>query len=168
MKRYDIVKIVGLNNQMQDLNLELGFHGVILSTQLDKCEVLFFNDNNVGDATICEVANSNIELEDASLPSELKQTIDKSINEIKDNRKSKILTQIPFGNCDYVELIVDRDRYNKHNIHKGDKGFVAIADVIKDEILVDFTYVDNGNLCGEVMSVNIHDLKKLDNPESKE
>lgn len=60
MKKYQIVKIVELTDEMEKLNLQLDFHGIILSSNLDSSEVIFFNDDNVGESTICTVNNKTI------------------------------------------------------------------------------------------------------------
>lgn len=68
-----------------------------------------------------------------------------------------------FKECDYVEVIVEKDKYAKHGVHCGDKSFIVLNEMIKNEMLVDFTGVDeNGDIYGEEVSININDLKLVE------
>ena len=84
MKKYDIVKITKLTAELQRLNLQLDFHGILLSSNFDYSEVIFFNDNNIGESTICKVDNKTIKKEDIELPTSIIKEIDKYL---KDNSK---------------------------------------------------------------------------------
>ena len=63
MKKNDIVKITELTDELQKLNLQLDFHGIVISSNFDYSEVMFFNDNNIGESTICKVSNKIIKKE---------------------------------------------------------------------------------------------------------
>ena len=72
-----------------------------------------------------------------------------------------------FKECDLVEVIVEKDKYTKHGVHCGDKGFIVLNEMIKNEMLVDFTGVnENGDIYGEEVSININDLKLVEKNES--
>ena len=86
----------------------------------------------------------------------------KKIKGIFINRKYKP----KFKECDLVEVIVEKDKYTKHGVHFGDKGFIVLNEMIKNEMLVDFTGVDeNGDIYGEEVSININDLKLVEKNE---
>jgi len=62
-----------------------------------------------------------------------------------------------------VEVIVEKDKYTKHGVHRGDKGFIVLNEMIKNEMLVDFTSVnENGDIYGEEVSININDLNLVE------
>lgn len=63
MKKFNIVKIVKLTDIMQKLNLQLGFHSSVLNSAFDYSKVLFLNDSNLGQSTICKVENTSIQKE---------------------------------------------------------------------------------------------------------
>ena len=169
MKKYDIVKITKLTAELQRLNLQLDFHGIILSSNFDYSEVMFFNDNNIGESTICKVNNKAIKKEDIELPTNIIKEIDKYLKDNSKLEKDTILTKPKFKECDLVEVIVEKDKYTKHGVHCGDKGFIVLNEMIKNEMLVDFTGVDeNGEIYGEEVSININDLKLAEKNESSE
>lgn len=163
MKKYDIVKITELTDELQRLNLQLDFHGIILSSNFDYSEVMFFNDNNIGESTICKVENKIIKKEEIELPKNITKEIDKYLKNNKNLEKDLILTKPKFKECDLVEVVVEKDKYAKHGVHCGDRGFVVLNEIIKNEMLVDFTGVDkNGDIYGEEISININDLKLVE------
>ncbi len=169
MKKYDIVKITKLTEELQKLNLQLDFHGIILSSNFDFSEVMFFNDNNIGESTICKVDNKTIKKEDVELPKNIIKEIDKYLKDNMKSEKDIVLTKPKFKECDLVEVIVEKDKYTKHGVHCGDKGFIVLNEMIKNEMLVDFTGVDeNGDICGEEVSININDLKLVEKNQSSE
>lgn len=169
MKKYDIVKITKLTDELQKLNLQLDFHGIILSSNFDYSEVMFFNDNNIGESTICKIDNKSIKKEDIELPKNIIKEIDKYIKENSNLEKDTILTKPKFKECDLVEVVVEKDKYAKHGVHCGDKGFIVLNEMIKNEMLVDFTGVDeNGDIYGEEISVNVNDLKLVEKNEPSE
>lgn len=160
MKKYDIVKIVRLTDELQKLNLQLDFHGIILSAGIASCEVMFFSDFNIGQSTICTVSNNLIEKEDAYLPKNIIKELDNYLKKQSIKNKNLVLTKPKFKESDYVEVVVEKSKYSKHNIHCGSKGFVVLDEMINNEMLIDFTYVDkNGDIYGEELSINIDDLK---------
>ena len=168
MKIYDIGKITKLTDELQKLNLQLNFHGIILSSNFDHSEVMFFNDNNIGESTICKVDNKSIKIEDIELPKNIMKEIDKYLKENSNLEKDTILTKPKFKECDLVEVVVEKDKYTKHGIHCGDKGFIVLNEMIKNEMLVDFTGVDeNGDIYGEEVSINIDDLKLVEKNEPR-
>lgn len=68
-----------------------------------------------------------------------------------------------FKECDLVEVIAEKDKYTKHGVHCGDKGFNVLNEMIQNEMLVDFTYIDeNSDIYGEEISVDINDLKLVE------
>lgn len=169
MKKYDIVKITKLTAELQRLNLQLDFYGIILSSNFDYSEVMFFNDNNIGESTICKVDNKTIKKEDIELPKSIIKEIDKYLKDNSKLEKDTILTKPKFKECDLVEVIVEKDKYTKHGVHCGDKGFIVLNEMIKNEMLVDFTGVnENGDIYGEEVSININDLNLVTKNESNE
>ena len=67
--------------------------------------------------------------------------------------------EIPFQECDQVELIVKKERYAKFGLQKGDIGIVASNKAKKNKILVDF-----GNQTEQFdgfVLVDFEDIKKV-------
>ena len=163
MKKYQIVKIVELTDEMEKLNLQLDFHGIILSSNFEFSEIVFFNDDNVVESTICTVNNKTIKKEDIELPKNIINELDKYIEENLNLDKSRVLTKPKFKECDWVEVIVEKEKYASQGVYCGDRGVIALDDMINSEMLVDFTGVDeNGELYGDIISVIIHDLKLVE------
>lgn len=164
MKENDIVRLIKLNNDFIGKNLYDNIHGIILKTlPNDKFLVIFFNDKLIGDYAVVEVNKSDIEKENIELPLEIIEMLRNSgkISE-EELLKKQSLEKLVFDECDLVELLVEKEAYSQLGIHKGDTGVIALDYAVNDEILVDFSGVDDdGNYYGDCISVNIHDLKLI-------
>ena len=115
------------------------------------------------ESTICTVNNKTIKKEDIELPKNIINELDKYIEENLNLDKSRVLTKPKFKECDWVEVIVEKEKYASQGVYCGDRGVIALDDMINSEMLVDFTGVDeNGELYGAIISVNIHDLKLVE------
>ena len=66
---------------------------------------------------------------------------------------------IPFKECDYVELIVEKEKYSKYGLRKGDRGIIASNKATKNKILVDFGK-ETEDFDGFI-SVDFNDIKKV-------
>ena len=120
--------------------------------------VLFLNDKIIGDYAVVEVDNSDVRIEKCKVPIEYINKLKKADKLSESNlTKKQAFNQLDFNECDFVELLVEKD-----GIHKGDTGVVAIDYSIGDSVLVDFSGIDkNGNYYGDCIEVNISDLKKI-------
>ena len=90
MKKNDIVKITELTDELQKLNLQLDFYGIVISSNFDYSEVMFFNANNIGESTICKASNKIIKKEDIELPKSIIKEISDGKEELKISYKSDI------------------------------------------------------------------------------
>ena len=164
MKENDIVTLINNRPKYKKHNLYEGANGIILkSLTLNKNLVLFLNDNIVGDYAVAEIDDSDLRKEAAEIPfdfiKELKNTEKLNKENLYNKNSFKMLT---FKECDPVELIAEDEKYSKYNIHKGAKGVIAIDYAVQNSVLVDFSDVDeNGNCFGDIITVNIKDLKIL-------
>ena len=72
---------------------------------------------------------------------------------------SPILTWIKLVfNLLYYSKIVDKSKYLKQGVKKGDKGIVIYERAVKNSILVDFSASAHEDKC---ISVDINDLKRV-------
>ncbi len=63
---------------------------------------------------------------------------------------------------DLVELMVEKESYSRHGIHKGDTGCVMDSNAVQGYVEVDFNGIDgNNNHYGDCVSVKISDLKVI-------
>ncbi len=121
---------------------------------------LFFNNLNYGDYLVFNVEKSDLNVTDMVLPQKLCIELEKYIN----SNTKKILNknnfeQNSFNECDQVELIVEKEKYSKYGIHKGDKGIIALNRASNNKILVDFSNATE-NFDGFI-SVDFSDIKKV-------
>lgn len=158
-----LVKLVVLKDIYKEKNLKLNNHGMVLDSKFDNLTVMFFNENNIGEYIIVDVDIKDIKVLDFNIPKEFEYKIEDYLKSHSLKGKEK-LTDIHFNDCDWVELIVEDKKYTKYNIHKGERGAITNGGIIfNNEVLVDFTGIDeNGNLYGDVISVNIKDLKVIE------
>lgn len=157
MKKSDLVKLK--NDNYKSHNLTKDMHGIVIKTNYDNADVLFFNPHNVGDYVIVNIRKEDLESEKEKLPAELEKELLSESDALKSRAKS-VLVPVVINEYDMVELLVEKERYAKFGVHKGDVGRVMDNNAIQNYIEVDFSGIDkNGNYYGDCISVKINDLK---------
>ena len=158
MKNLDLVKFKN-DKPYKNFGLVKNMHGIVVELQFDKADVLFFNPQNVGDYAIVNVKLLDLELEKEKLPAEFEKELLTKLDTLKLNTNS-VLKPIKIKEYDMVELMVEKEKYTKFGIHKGDIGCVMDNSAVQDYIEVDFSGIDkNGNFYGDCISVKVDDLK---------
>lgn len=159
MKKNNIVKLVNCKEEYKVKNLYQGIHGLVLSVKKDKVDVLFLNDNNVGEYLVAIVDKEDLIIEKEQIPQKMLDALDELMgNTVSKEKKS--LSKNKFKKGDWVELIVEKDKYAKDGIHIGSQGPVLFDYMIKNEVLVDFTFVDEyGEVYGDCISVHIDEIR---------
>lgn len=159
MKKYDIVKLK--DNYENFNNLEVNNIGIVLkSNNNNKSTILFLNPKITGDYLVLDVDNSFLEQQKENLPPQIIETIDGLISNNKISLKKQQFKNMKFEEYDIVRLTVEKEKYAKHGIHKGETGIVAENYMIKNDILVDFSGIDEkGNYYGDCVTVNVDDLE---------
>lgn len=159
MKKYDIVKLK--DNYENFNNIEANNIGIVLkSNNNNKSTILFLNQKITGDYLVLDVDNSFLEQQKENLPPQIIETIDSLISNNKISLKKQQFKNMKFEEYDIVRLTVEKEKYAKHGIHKGETGIVAENYMIKNDILVDFSGIDEkGNYYGDCVTVNVDDLE---------
>ena len=159
MKKSDLVKLK--NDNYKSHNLTKDMHGIVIKTNYDNADVLFFNPHNVGDYAVVNIKNEDLESEKEKLPAELEKELLSASDDIKSKAKD-VLVPTAINEYDMVELLVEEERYAKSGVHKGDVGCVMDNNAVQNYIEVDFSGIDkNGNYYGDCISVKINDLKVI-------
>lgn len=159
MKKSDLVKLK--NDNYKSHNLTKDMRGIVIETNYDNTDVLFFNPHNVGDYAVVNIKNEDLESEKEKLPSELEKELSSESDALK-SRAKDVLAPIAINEYDMVELLVEEERYAKFGAHKGDVGCVMDNNAVQNYIEVDFSGADkNGNYYGDCISVKINDLKVI-------
>ena len=159
MKKSDLVKLK--NNNYESHNLTKDMHGIVIKTNYDNADVLFFNSHNVGEYAIVNIRKEDLESEKEKLPAELEKELLSESDALKSRAKS-VLVPVVINEYDMVELLVEEERYAKFGVHKGDVGCVMDNNAIQNYIEVDSSGIDkNGNYYGDCISVKINDLKVI-------
>ena len=159
MKKNNIVKLLNCKEEYKVKNLYEGIYGLVLSIKKDKVEVLFLNDNNIGEYAVAIVDKEDLIIEKEQLPQNMLDDLDELMGGTISKEK-KSLTKNKFKKDDWVELIVEKDKYAKDGVHIGAQGPVLFDYMIKNEVLVDFTFMDDdGEVYGDCISVHIDDIK---------
>lgn len=161
MKRKEIVKLQALKNEYKTFNLNLESYGIVLLNENSMSKVLFLNNKIVGDYAIATIKDKDLVKFDGEIPDITLAEFDNYLKENIEKLKTKTsFADLVFNEYDSVELIVEKDRYSKYGIHKGETGVVAENYGVKKDILVDFTGVNkNGEVYGDCISVSKDDLK---------
>ena len=165
MKKYDLVSLKNLKREYKSKHLYENANGIVLENlPAGKVLVLFLNDKIHGDYAVLEIPISDLKKENFKMPQKMIEIIEKS-DKLKDEKvlKKNSFEKLKFNECDWVELIVEKEEYAKEGIHKGETGVVAIDYAIDNDILVDFSGIDeNGEYYGECISVKIEDLRLIE------
>ena len=165
MNTNSIVCLCNLKTQYKQKNLYLNAYGVVLKNlPNNKSLVIFFNDKIIGDYAIVEVNNIDLKIEKEKLPPKMfEELISSDKLSEKNLMKKQSFKKLLFNECDFVELMVEDEKYSKFQIHKGNTGVIATNSAVDNEILVDFSGIDeNGQYYGDCISVNIDDIKKIE------
>ncbi len=136
-------------------------HEIVIKTNYDNADVLFFNPSNVGDYAVVNIKNEDLESDKENLPAELEKELLSASDGINSKAKD-VLVPVAINEYDMVELLVEEERYAEFGAHKGDVGRVMDNNAVQNYIEVDFSGIDkDGNYYGDCISVNINDLKVI-------
>jgi hypothetical protein len=159
--KYKIVKLKNLKEEYKKVGLDNGSLGLLLNEKNSQCLIMFFNNNNQGDYLISFINKEHLEITDMVLPEKLSSELEEYIQNNADKIANKTnFEEIPFNECDQVELIVDKEKYSKYGLRKGDRGIIASNKATKNKILVDFGK-ETEDFDGFV-SVAFEDIKKVE------
>ena len=159
MKKSDLVKLK--NDNYKSHNLTKDMHGIVIKTNYDNADVLFFNPSNVGDYAVVNIKNEDLDSDKENLPAELEKELLSESDALRSRAKG-VLVPVAINEYDMVELLVEEERYAEFGAHKGDVGRVMDNNAVQNYIEVDFSGIDkDGNYYGDCISVNINDLKVI-------
>ena len=159
--KYKIVKLKNLKEEYKKVGLDNGSLGLLLNEKNSQCLIMFFNNNNQWDYLISFINKEHLEITDMVLPEKLSSELEEYIQNNADKIANKTnFEEIPFNECDQVELIVDKEKYSKYGLRKGDRGIIASNKATKNKILVDFGK-ETEDFDGFV-SVAFEDIKKVE------
>ncbi len=159
--KYKIVKLKNLKEEYKEFALSKDSLGLILNEKNSQCLIMFFNNVNQGDYLVLVMSKADLEITDMFLPDNLSSELEEYIQNNADKIAKKTNFEvIPFNECDEVELIVDKEKYSKFGLHKGDRGIIASKKATKNKILIDFGK-ETEDFDGFV-SVDFEDIKKVE------
>ena len=159
--KYKIVKLKNLKEEYKKVGLDNGSLGLLLNEKNSQCLIIFINNNNQGYYLISFINKEHLEITDMVLPEKLSSELEEYIQNNADKIANKTnFEEIPFNECDQVELIVDKEKYSKYGLRKGDRGIIASNKATKNKILVDFGK-ETEDFDGFV-SVAFEDIKKVE------
>ena len=159
--KYKIVKLKNLKEEYVKLGLSKDSLGLLLNENNSQCLIMFFNNVNQGDYLMLVMSETDLIITDMVLPNNLCSELEEYIENNADKIASKTnFEDIPFNECDYVELIVEKEKYSKYGLRKGDRGIIASNKATKNKILVDFGK-EAEDFDGFV-SVDFEDVKKVE------
>ena len=159
--KYKIVKLKNLKEEYKKLGLSKDSLGLLLNEKNSQCIIMFFNNVNQGDYLMLVMCETDLIITDMVLPNNLCSELEEYIENNADKIASKTnFEDIPFNECDYVELIVEKEKYSKYGLHKGDRGIIASNKATKNKILVDFG--KEAEDFDGFISVDFEDVKKVE------
>ena len=87
-------------------------HGIVIKTNYDNADVLFFNPHNVGDYAIVNIRKEDLESEKEKLPAKLEKELLSESDALKSRAKG-VLVPVVINEYDMVELLVEEERYKR-------------------------------------------------------
>ena len=159
--KYNIVKLKNIKDEYKNLGLNKDSLGLLLNEKKSQCLIMFFNNVNQGDYLMLVMSETDLIITDMVLPNNLCVELEEYIENNADKIANKTNFEVsPFNECDEVELVVDKEKYSKYGIHKGDRGIIASNKATKNKILVDFGK-ETEDFDGFI-SVGFNDIKKVE------
>ena len=160
MKNLKLIRLVNEKPYLEN-NLKKDLHGIVVEESANAVLVLFFNPGNVGDYAIVKVSVQDVVFEKEEIPFKVKAELLCKLDEIIKNAQNYLKPSV-VNDYDMVELMVEKEGYSKHGIHKGDIGCVMDSNAVQGYVEVDFNGIDeNNNHYGDCISVKISDLKVI-------
>jgi len=158
MKKYDSILLKN-NDPYQEFNLPKNCEGVILEKNNSYLKVLFFNPLNIGQYLITTVHEFDcIKLNDDISPKYYEYEFKNNYDLILKHAVEKFT--IPNVNeFDWVRLNVEKSKYAKEGIHKGEIGCVMSEKAFQNCVEVDFVNFDDSII------VDIDDLEVIKRSE---
>lgn len=161
MKKMDLITLKKDIKLSKDV-LTKGMNGIVLGEKEQLIKVLFFNPKNIGDYLIADIDSLDVILEETEVPDTYREEVLNILNKLE-NRQKDSFKNLGIKNYDKVELLVEKEKYSKHGVHKGSVGIVIDDNAVKDYIEVDFSFVnEKGEYCGESFAVNLKDIKVME------
>lgn len=154
MKIYNDVE---LNTELEELakkGIHKGCTGTILEIVADTCFVVFLNDLNHGDYACQSVNKKYLDF--------IQETTPQMVKGLEEFKATRDLTKDSFKpqkflEYDLVELAVEKEKYAKEGVHKGDRGAVMEPYCINSRYYVIFTEEGTGQDIADI-SVDEDDL----------
>lgn len=158
MKKYDLISLKN-DTPYKKYGVEKNMHGLIIDVLQNHAQILFFIPRNNDEFTLIYLNKSDIALDREVLPENIKSMLDMNIKKLK-SKENFVFTTPKFKLYDKVELVVEKDKYAKLGLHKGEIGFIIDDIIIDNRIEIDFTNLDeNSKYYSETFSININNLK---------
>lgn len=165
MKELDLIKLKNAQPYLK-YNLQKNAHGIVVKNENETLKVMFFNPQNVGDYIIADIRKCDTEKEFLQLPQKIKNELSTKLeNALKKPKTEFYEPKIKLD--DFVELIVENEKYTKMGLHKGDKGCVVSEYAFNGNVLVDFYTLDESSeyFC-DCIEIDCKDLKVIEEKES--
>ena len=157
MNLYDDVDLIEEIKELAQKGIHKNCYGVLVEDNGEECLVCFLNPNNMGEFAFAKVKKKYLKYSG--------RTNEKTIQEMAeffhniDVEKYTTLTEVKVKEHDKVELLVDKPKYTKENVHKGAFGCVMQPKAIKNKIEVEFYNIEGHKYgCVELM-VDLEDIK---------
>lgn len=157
---YKVVKLKDYKTKYKNQGLTQNNVGILLSQKEEYFQVLFFNARNEGDYLVSLVDKNDVEYIEEDLQESITVEFDRYVkNNLEKIQNKQNFIMNPFNECDFVELIVEKEQYKKLGLKKGDRGVIALNKATKDKVLVEFD-IETDKTDGFVL-VNFEDVKKV-------
>ena len=154
MKKYQIIELIE-----EYCGFAKGTKGIIIDEENGNNKILFLNEKNVGDFACISVKNKFFKkIED--FPLQLVNELENFVKNYEINEKNTF-EQNKFKEFDFVELLVEKEKYSKHGVHKGMCGVIMADYAVKNQYYVIFSEEGSGKDIADIC-VNGEDLKLVD------
>lgn len=160
MKELDDVK---LNEEIKELaqkGIHKDYDGTIAKISGDMYTVCFFDPKNVGECAFATVNKKYLTSDKIAYPKQLLSEMEDFFTS-EHMEKYTHLTECDVKEYDAVELLVEKPKYAKEGVHKGDRGCVISTYAIEGHWKIIFSERETGKDIAQI-GVTREDFKIID------
>ena len=143
MQKYDHIILKNENDMLRKRGIHKYYRGEVVEVNGDKLKILFDHPRIHGNYAFAWVNESDVEF-DYRASEYAKQLTDQLLSKT-DETKHTTLIEADVHECDWVQLIVEKEEYTKYGVHKGAVGCVILDDSYDNEWYIAFENPDSSD-----------------------
>lgn len=158
MRVYDEVKLKDELPELAEKGIHQGCDSDVIAVDGDMCKVIFFAPRIYGDYAVVQVEQNALTYISHMSASRI-EIIKEAVSAMDESKHTRFL-DVDVYEYDEVEVIVDKEKYAKHGVHKGMTGTVIADYSIRNKWLIEFSDEESGEDIA-ILEVHREDFKVI-------